>query len=307
MTRERQTRPRPNPPEMIEDEALYRLLDLAPHPLSARKVQAQWPGTSRPSLERIEELLHWQVAAGKTYRYASPGAADPPRYWTRDPQELTRLVVTELLAARWMTLPELKRRLRGPLRGVPARLQQEVIRQLQREGRLHQWPPLLGTRSPLYSCLTPRPEPYLRDALARIAGKLALPYAQVEQAALGMMTSPATAASPSSAETSPLLSPLPAASSPTIPVKQAQLLERMVQVKLATLAEGTPLLFFDLWESLSGQGWEKPLFDQVILDLGRQDRFRLLLEERPTHLALDQRQALVVDPEGNLYRGIQRR
>ena len=305
MTREPRSGPPPTPPEMIEDEALHRLLDLAPHPLSARKVQAQWPGPSRPPLDRVEELLRWQVAAGKTYRYATPGAADPPRYWTRDPRELTRGVVLELLATRWLTLPELKRRLKSPLRGVPERLQLEVIRQLQREERLHQWPPLLGTRAPLYSCLTPHPEPYLMDALSRVAGKLSLSRAEIEQAALGMMTT-SPAASPGSAD-QPLLSALPAASLQSDSMKRAQLLERMVQVKLATLGEGTPLLFFDLWESLRGEGWEKPLFDQVILHLGRQDRFRLLREDEPTQLSLDQRQALVVDREGHLYRGIQRR
>ena len=283
---------------MIEDEALHRLLDLAPHPLSARKVQAQWPGPSRPSLDRVEELLSWQVAAGKTYRYATPGAADPPRYWTRDPRELTRGVVLELLATRWLTLPELKRRLKSPLRGVSERLQLEVIRQLQREERLHQWPPLLGTRSPLYSCLTPHPEPYLMDALSRVAGKLSLSRAEIEQATLGMMTNSPTASPPPT---------LPVASSQGNSVPRAQLLERMVQVKLATLGERTPLLFFDLWESLRGEGWEKPLFDQVILHLGRQDRFLLLREGEPTRLSLDQRQALVVDREGHLYRGIQRR
>jgi hypothetical protein len=299
MTRELQSGSPPPPPEMIEDEALHRLLDLAPHPLSASKVQAQWPGPSRPPLDRVEELLGWQVAAGKTYRYATPGSADPPRYWTRDPKELTRGVVLELLATRWLTLPELKRRLKSPLGGVPERLQLEVIRQLQREERLHQWPPLLGTRSPLYSCLTPHPEPYLMDALSRVAGKLSLSRAEIEQAALGMMTTSAAVASPPSSR--------PATSPPGNSVKQAQLLERMVQVKLATLGEGTPLLFFELWESLRGEGWEKPLFDQVILGLGHQDRFRLLPEEEPTQLSLDQRQSLVVDRDGNLYRGIQRR
>jgi hypothetical protein len=290
---------------MIEDEALHRLLDLAPHPLSARKVQAQWPGPSRPPLDRVEELLRWQVAAGKTYRYATPGAADPPRYWTRDPRELTQGVVLELLATRWLTLPELKRRLKTPLRGVPERLQLEVIRQLQREERLHQWPPLLGTRAPLYSCLAPHPEPYLMDALSRVAGKLSLSRVEIEQAALGMMTTSPTA-SPASADL-PLPSTPPVASPQGNSVQRAQLLERMVQVKLATLGEGIPLLFFDLWESLRGEGWEKPLFDQVILHLGRQERFRLLREDEPTHLSLDQRQALVVDRDGHLYRGIQRR
>lgn len=306
MTRKPQSGSALTPPEMIEDEALHRLLDLAPHPLSARKVQAQWPGPSRPPLDRVEELLRWQVAAGKTYRYATPGAADPPRYWTRDPTELTRGVVLELLATRWLTLPELKRRLKSPLRGVPERLQLEVIRQLQREERLHQWPPLLGTRSPLYSCLTPHPEPYLVDALSRVAGKLSLSRAEIEQAALGMMTTSAGLASSPSSDL-PLPSSLPAVSPPGNSVQRARLLERMVQVKLATLGEGTPLLFFDLWESLRGEGWEKPLFDQVILRLGHQGRFRLLREEDPTQLSLDQRQSLVVDRDGHLYRGIQRR
>ena len=174
-----------------------------------------------------------------------------------------------------------------------------MIRQLQREERLHQWPPLLGTRSPLYSCLTPHPEPYLMDALNRVAGKLSLSRAEIEQAALGMMTTSPVVASPPSSR--------PTTSPPGNSLQQAQLLERMVQVKLATLGEGTPLLFFDLWESLRGEGWEKPLFDQVILRLGHQDRFRLLREEEPTHLSLDQRQSLVVDRDGHLYRGIQRR
>jgi hypothetical protein len=297
----------PPPPETIEIEALYRLLDLSPHPINARRVHAEWPSPSRPPLDRIEELLAWLISSGRSCRYAGGDSKEAPRYWTRPPEQLTRQVILEQLRDRWLTLAELKRRLKGPLRGVSDRLQQEVLRELQREGLLHRWPPLLGTRTPLFSCLPPNPELYLSHALTSIAKQLSIPRPQLEQTVLGMISAPSQLSV--TGREAPL--PLPAGahsnSLASHSHQRARVLERIIQVKLATQTEGTPLLFFALWESLRTEGWEKIDFDQVILHLGRQDRFQLLVEDHPTLLPPEQRHALVVDPEGILYRAIQRR
>jgi len=269
----------------IAIEVLIRSLEQSTGPITARQLRDRLTGPYKLPLETIEQILVEQVAGTKVYSYPGAGRAGKARYWTQGLEQLARESTLRLLADKSLTLSEIVRRLRVPLRGMSEEAVRRLIGQLARTGELQQWPPVLGSRTGRYSVLPPDPAFYLRDAVDKISRKLGVPAASLAVLARQLDSDK-----------------LPESFS-DLPGFDGKLLERMVQVKLAA-AQGAPLPLRDLWRSLKSEGWEKSTFDRTVLALAASYRITLLKHDFPGMLNPTERAELVVDQQGNHYVGI---
>jgi len=270
---------------VIAGEVLLRSLAQSPAPLTARQLRDRLTGPYKLPLPAIEQTLKEQVTAGKVFLYPGTGSGGKARYWTFGVEQLARESILKLLGQRSLPVSEVVRRLRRSLRGMDEGAQRQLISDLARKGELHEWPPVLGSRTSRYSVLPPEPGFYLRDAIDKIARKLGLTPASLT-ASLRHLT--------------PEVDPDVPTGNPDLNDK---LLERMVQVKLAA-AQGAPLPLRELWRSLRSEGWDKSTFDRIVLDLAANYRVTLLKHDFPGMLSPGERTELVVDPQGNHFVGI---
>ncbi|NDD62405.1 MAG: hypothetical protein EBZ36_00235 [Acidobacteria bacterium] len=271
--------------ESIAVEVLLRSLEQSAAPLTARQLRDRLTGPYKLPLETIERLLEQQVQGDRLFAYPGTGASGRPRYWTRGIEQLARESILRLLDTRSLTLSELVRRLRTSLRGMDEATQRRLVSRMARNGELREWPPVLGSRTVRYSVLAPEPGLYLRDAIEKIARKLAL--------------APHDLVAPIQSLLADAEFGLPVPN----PDRDDKLLARMVQVKLAA-ARGAPLPLRELWHSVRSEGWEKSTFDRIVLDLAASYRVTLLRHDFPGMLSGAERAELVVDPQGNHFVGI---
>jgi len=271
--------------ESIAGEVLLRSLEQSSGPLTARQIRDRLTGPYKLPLPGIEQLLERQVATGKAFAYPGTGTTGKTRYWTQGIEELARDLILKRLGDRSLTLPDLIRGLRSALRGLDEKSQRQLVSRMVRSGDLHEWPPVLGSRTARYSVLPPQPDFYLSDAFDRIARRLALSRQSLAESwrQFGAGAGSGLAADPTEPDN--------------------RLLERMIQVKLAA-AQGAPLPLRELWHSLRSEGWEKSNFDRIVLDLAANYRVALLKHDFPGLMSPSDRSELVVDAQGNHYVGI---
>lgn len=284
--------------DSIAGEVLRRSLEQSATPLTARQLRERLTGPYKLPLDQIERRLEAEVASGRAFRYPGSGPGGRPRYWTRGIEHFAREALLRLLAARALTMAEILRRLRHSLRGMEEAAQRGLVRrligELKREGALHEWPAVIGGRTPSFSALPPDPRFYLEDAIRRIARRLDL-----APASLAAPLRELAGAASSNAAAAPMAASAPVAGGDL----DEKLLERMVQVKLAA-AQGAPLPLRELWQSLRAEGWEKSAFDRIVLGLAAGYRVTLLKHDFPGMLSAADRADLVVDEYGNHFVGI---
>jgi hypothetical protein len=201
---------------------------------------------------------------------------------SRDPEELARQIILDLLAQRPFTEVELQRALKSKLPDYTSAQQKELLANMVREQTLRQLPAFLGTRITRYSLEPPDPKEYIDDAIGRISKSLGIPPEAILQ------TINATTPPPSE---------------PPNNIRSEDLLARMVQIKLAAAAGGL-VPINELWKSLRSEGWDKASFDRTVLGLSEQYRVALQRHNFPASLSGEDRAELVADDLGNYYVGI---
>jgi hypothetical protein len=280
------------PPELqsIASEVLLRSLDQSTVPLTARQIRERLTGPYKFPLVALESLLEQHVEAGRAYAYPGTGSTGKGRYWTRGIEEFARESVLKMVATRALPLAELLRRQRQALKGLNESAQRRLIAAMIADGSLHEWPPVLGSRTSRISALPPAPRLYLEDAVEKIARKIGVTPESMA-GSLHELADSYEHGSKSSSTVSPL---------------EDRLVERMLQVKLAA-AQGAPLPLRELWHSLRSEGCDKTTFDRIVLDLAASYRVTLLKHDFPGMLTPTDRAELVIDQFGNHYVGIARR
>jgi hypothetical protein len=291
------------PPELlsIASEVLLRSLDQATTPLTARQIRERLTGPYKFPLAELESLLEEHVTAGRVYHYPGLGSAGKRRYWTRGSEQFIRESILRMLANRSLPLTDLLRRQRNSIKGLPGMNEtalRRLIGQMVAEGALHEWPPLLGSRTARLGAMPPEPRLYLEDAVEKIARKLG-----VEPAALAPSLDEVRRNLSQSEEAEKTADGADLADGTDLDDK---VVERMLQVKLAA-TPGAPLPLRELWHSLRAEGCNKSTFDRIVLDLAANYRVALLKHDFPGMLSAADRAELVVDPHGNHYVGIARR
>ena len=201
---------------------------------------------------------------------------------SRDPEELARQIIHDILALRPHTQVELLRKLKLQLPDYNPSQQIGLIVRMAKERSIHQLPAFLGTRISRYSLKPPDPKEYIEDAIAKLSKALSIPPELILEAFSGTT---------------------PSQSEPPKNVRSEELLSRMVQIKLAAAAGGL-VPINELWKSLRSEGWDKASFDRTVLGLSEQYRVALQRHNFPASLSGEDRAELVADDLGNYYMGI---
>ncbi|HKX31201.1 MAG TPA: hypothetical protein VJ302_26160 [Blastocatellia bacterium] len=269
----------------IEIEVIKKVLEQAPHPLTAKQLQNKLTGPFKLDEKRLAHLLEDQVAAGRFHRFAALHPSKQPRYWTRNLEEYARESILAFLSQRPHTQAQLLRRLKSRLGGFGPQQQINLLTHLVREKEVRPLPPFIGSRTMRYSTTPPDPGDYLVDAVKKISHRLGLP-AEVTLRAMRTLT---FANSKNGAMLQDELS--------------EKLLTRMVQIKLAA-ARGGLVPLNELWQSLQHEGWDKAGFDRTVLNLAEKYRVSLQRHNFPASLNEQERAELVADRLGNYYVGI---
>jgi hypothetical protein len=204
------------------------------------------------------------------------------KHTSRDPEELARQTILDILAQGPHTEVELLRQLKSELPEFSTAQQKGLITRMTKEASIHQLPAFLGTRILRFSLNPPDPKEYIDDAIAKISKSLGIAPEEILRA-LG-----------ASAPTEP---------DPPKNVRSEELLARMVQIKLAAAAGGL-VPINELWKSLQTEGWDKASFDRIVLGLSEQYRVALQRHNFPASLSGEDRAELVADELGNYYVGI---
>ncbi len=183
------------------DEAVRRVLQASPEPLTISRIRSALPAALRGiSPEELTAHLSRQAAANVLWQYPKYRSAQD-RYWDRPLAVHVAALVREALDEKPLTLAELRRK-------VPAYAQNQLdaaVQDLLSQGRLFRYPKdgrfgeRLGSRAPDLKTYL-RPE---LTALFQRLGRLGFPMTQLRSAALELLHEEEWASVPTSLEAAP--------------------------------------------------------------------------------------------------------
>jgi hypothetical protein len=266
-------------------ELLLKALERSDEPLSASQLQKGLTGPYRRPPDRIEKLLEQLVADGRIHPF--PPFRGKRRYWSREFDLYARTRLLKLLEKRSCTRSDLKTGMSSVLKGRPPAKLRELLDDLRADGRAHQLPSFVGSRTERFSARTADPQDYLRAALKSIYEKLAkegVSRAQVDEAALRMLQ-PAVPAGPSPEGI------------------ERQIVEAMIRIE-PKAASGALVSIRDLRRAMRGQVPAQDDFDRAVLRLADQGRVALHRHDYPSSLNAEQRADLIPDGQGSYYIGV---
>jgi len=246
-------------------------------PLTAREIVKSIPPPSRMDPRALEPLLKQDA---RVIPWPPRTASAPPRYWTRQPQEIAESVLMELLADRALTASDLQRKVGRHLAGFSTAEKRALVESqvdaLLSAGRLYLHPPP-GRAKLKYSAKPAEASEYigkLRKELDLLAAKLAsvgITREQILEALRGER----------------LLAELPQ--------RIAGRITEYLKSKPGGIGVGR--LREDLGLSLA----DKAAFDEAVLSLYRQRRVYLDQHDWPAGLRPADKDELVTDGRGNYF------
>ncbi len=157
------------------EDSLIRVIDHADQPIDLKQILQGFTSANRPAKDVALQRLRQLVEQGRLFEY--PAMRGNACFLA----PAARRVCEAMLAQRAARRPESKATILrevGKLALVKSVTKAELERQfksLLQESCIRENPPLLGTRTPLYSHEPPRASEYVADALARLAKKLNRP------------------------------------------------------------------------------------------------------------------------------------
>ena len=157
------------------DDALIRVIARADKPIALKQILQGFTNANRPVEEVALQQLRRHIEHGRLFEF--PAIRGIAYFWDRSPAEYAK----QLLTQRTARIPESKATILrevgklAPLKGVSKVELERQFKSLLQEGSIQENPPLLGTRTSLYSTQPPRASEYVADALERLARKLNRP------------------------------------------------------------------------------------------------------------------------------------
>jgi hypothetical protein len=246
-------------------------------PLTAREIVKSIPPPSRMDPRALEPLLKQDA---RVIPWPSRTRSAPPRYWTRQPQEIAGSVLMDLLADRALTASDLQRKMGRHLAGFSTTEKRALVESqvdtLLAAGRLYRHPPP-GKGKPKYSAKPAKATDYvakLQKELDALVAKLTpdgITREQILEALRGER---------------PLAE---------LPQRIARRITEYLKSKPGGIEVGR--LRRDLGLSLA----DKAAFDEAVLSLYRQRHVYLDRHDWPAGLNQAEKDELVTDGRGNYF------
>ncbi|MEX0701604.1 MAG: hypothetical protein WD069_05850 [Planctomycetales bacterium] len=303
---------------------VLRMLEQSPEPLGLNQIAKGLTGPFRRNPDELQAIVDELVARGVVRRF--PPYRRKLRYWTGTLDDFARSRILHALAQRPRTRSELEGALKVVLAGVPKSKQAELLRELVRSGEVHKLPPYLGARTERFSARPADPREYVSHALDKLIEKLS-PAGIGEEQLLAACSEvlegraapsqPVGWAVPTGLLSNPDTSPVVGAAHPTSdsltneiqrdsPPRNdwgESIVERMRAIEPAA-ARGALVSIPELRRQPEFRDLDKPAFDRIVLELGRQERVALHRHDYPASLSEDERRQFVLDERGRHYNGI---
>ena len=160
-------------------ERVLQTLERAPQPLTFFQIQRGLPRPEQGRTDEIRQCLQELTSQGRIHELP-PYRSREPRYWTRNLEQLARVVIGEVLNEQAATPRELLLRVRRRLQGMPDDKIRQMLSQMLSEGQLRKLPPRPGGRANLLSAREPEPREYLRPVFRALTRALADVYKRLE-------------------------------------------------------------------------------------------------------------------------------
>ncbi len=282
------------PPTLEAQNEAFSKLRQTSLPVTAKQLSGMLVAPFKISEALLIPILDAAVANGELHGFLPATAKGKPRFWDRDLTEFGRCLIVQSIQKKG---PQPKAKLKSAAKGLTDEMFQQAFEGLIGSHRLCEHPPVGKSKISKYGIESPACEPYFKDVgkqLAKIVEQLIA--VGVDRTSLTDAIVVWLAQSGLSVTTASERSNVPASTG----VGEIDLLMLMRQIEPG--AERGALVTSR--ELRHAANLDKPLFDQVVLNLAREGRLMLHRHDHATGLSPSERDELVTDGSGTYYVGM---
>lgn len=282
-------------------KVLLQALREQPYPVTAKSLKASHAlkGTKNLSTDKIEQILEQEAAAGRIYKFC-PYRGKGNRYWDRDHKAHARLVIEQTLTGKPRTKSDVERTVQKNLEDCSEDVREEVLNDLIAKGVVEHMPKVWGKGK--YLVVPPvEPDSFLPAQIEELPKRLEKNREAIES--LGV--TPEEVLKAAQKKIAGFLSES-GAEEPGAPQQSERdetILQRIVELETAPRDDGYVSLP-ELRQSLDFHFTTKESFDRAVVSLAQQGKISLQRVEDGESLSEEERQVLVADESGDLYRGV---